>query len=915
MMSLLQRRSVSTALGALIFLAGAAAGIWNYELARVDNLGGLMANAARCAVAFDAAELRQLAGTKADIGSPAYATVKARLRRLYAAYPELRYIYLFRFVPAAGQVVYLADSATAGSKDESLPGDNYQNFQLPGKAPGLRSIVADRQPATEGPEADEFGDWVTGYAIVGDAPPAGTPLDILGLDMDAATWSRNLWIAAMTAAGYVWALLGLPLAALIVSRRQLAQRDALRNLSEAMEQSHSAVLIVDLASHIEYANAGLCRQIGYSRRELLGRPWRDFQVPETPAALLAEMVATVRAGRPWTGEWVNRRKSGEVYPVHGVITPVKNRAGRLASFVAVLDDMTIVKQHESQLREALGRAEAGDQAKGRFLATMSHELHTPLNGIVGFTSLLSDTALTPEQRECVETIRLSADALLHLTGDVLDYSRIEAGRIQPEPFPCDPRDLVEETLDLLAMQAADKKIVLLHRTAPDVPALVSLDAGRTRQALVTLLANALKFTPAGEVEITLRLAPQTRPISDAFSQKTGEISSKSQAYLPTIPPASPSLSSSSPAPASDASSPSPAPTSVPPAPSLLKTGSGSCLLEFAVRDTGPGITPAEQARLFLPFSQLDNGLRRRHGGAGLGLAISRNLARLLGGDLTVESTHGTGATFCLTVAVTITQPPPPPHTSLAGRRVALVCAHPGLRAELAANLAAHGAETVPYEPSAVGHPGADAVLADCDDTLLALARAGRPPADGWPVARATGLVHGTHTAADRQALRVFFRRLLGKPLHHSQLAHLFDDASSSPFPAPARPKLGLRLLLVDDNPVNLRLLTGLAANLGCTSVTANSGPAALAALTGGENFDALLLDIHMPDMDGLEVVRRIRAGEGGPAARQLWIVMVTADQRPEVRDRAHALGASDYLLKPVTIEACLAALRRRSSKS
>ena len=183
----------------------------------------------------------------------------------------------------------------------------------------------------------------------------------------------------------------------------------------------------------------------------------------------------------------------------------------------------------------------------------------------------------------------------------------------------------------------------------------------------------------------------------------------------------------------------------------------------------------------------------------------------------------------------------------------------------------------------------------------------------WPAARAIGLIHGAHSAADRQALRMFFPRLLGKPLHHALLAGLFDTVSRPPMTALSRPHLGLRLLLVDDNPVNLRLLTSIVTNLGCTAVGVDNGPAALATLTAGEKFDALLLDIHMPDMDGLEVVQRIRTGEAG--ARDPWIIMVTADQRAEMRTRALTQGASDYLLKPVTIENCLAALRRRPNKA
>jgi PAS domain S-box-containing protein len=872
MTPLIQRKSVLAAAAAAIFLLGAAVGAWRGVAEREALLRDLMTEAKRCAVAFSPAELRQLSGTKADAATPTYAAIKSRLIQLHAVEESVHYVYIFRYLPGEKKVIYLGDSAPAGAKDESLPGDDYDNYQDPAKAPGLRVVITTGEPATEGPEADEFGNWVTGYARIGPPPLASEPVDILGMDIAAANWSRDLWGAALAAAGYVWALLGVPLVIVLLLRRQLEQREALRNLSEAVEQSQSAIVVVDLDSRVEYANAGTCRQLGFARRELLGRPWRELQAADTSPAVVAEMIVTVRAGRPWTGEWTGRRQSGETYPARGIITPVKDSTGRVTSFVAVLDDMTAAKREEAERQAALARAEAGDRAKGLFLATMSHELHTPLNGIVGFTSLLADTQLTAEQRECVDTIRLSADALLRLTGDVLDYSRIEAGRVVLEPVPSDPRALVEEALDLLATQAAEKRLELLLQVAPDVPALVTLDPGRVRQILVNLVGNAVKFTPAGEVEVRVRVASALPPGSGKMAEEPDQAALRLAAPAESAPP---------------------------------------CLLEFSVRDTGPGLAAEAQARLFQPFTQIDAGIRRRHGGAGLGLAISRHLARLHGGDLTVESVPGAGATFRLTVSARAAQPPPAPTRPLAGRRVALVCARPALGAGLTAALTELGAQPVACEFAAAPATQADAVLVDCDPAVLALAQAGAPPPAGWCVERAIGLVHVAHTSAARQALRRYFSRLVGKPLHRSVLAGLFDRVSRPPLPHLAPPRLGLRLLLVDDNPVNLSLLRHIAASLGCDADTVESGPAALAMLTAARHYDALLLDIHMPGMDGLDVVRRVRAGEAGAAAWDIWIVMVTADQRSEMRERALAVGASDYLLKPVTVAGVLAALRRR----
>jgi len=183
---------------------------------------------------------------------------------------------------------------------------------------------------------------------------------------------------------------------------------------------------------------------------------------------------------------------------------VKNRDGSLACFVAVFEDMTEAKRAEGTLREALGRAEAGDRAKSQFLATMSHEVRTPLNGIIGFTSLLLETQLTPEQEEYIQIIRTSGEALIQLTGDILDFAHIESGSLKLDLRPCNPRACIEETLDLIAVQAARKRIELLHWVDDDVPAVILADEARLKQVLVNLAGNAVKFTEAGEIEMMVK---------------------------------------------------------------------------------------------------------------------------------------------------------------------------------------------------------------------------------------------------------------------------------------------------------------------------------------------------------------------------------------------------------------------------
>jgi PAS domain S-box-containing protein len=623
-----------------------------------------------------------------------------------------------------------------------------------------------------------------------------------------------------------------------------------------MEQSHSAIMIVDLGSRIEYANAGLCHQIGYSRRELIGRPWRDFQVVDTPAEILADLVSTVRLGRPWQGEWFNRRKDGAVYPVRGVITPVKNRNGSLACFVAVFDDMTDMKRDEAILREARDRAEAGDRAKGQFLATMSHEVRTPLNGIVGFTGLLLETALNREQRDYVQTIRTSSEALIQLTGDILDFARIESGKLKLELQPCDPRDLVEDALDLLSGRAAEKNLELLHWVDAAVPAMIVADGGRLRQVLVILLNNAVKFTDAGEVEVRVTVEEQ-----------------------PDTPAAEPPR----------------------------------VVLKFTVRDTGIGIPVEQQGKLFKPFTQADESTTRRYGGTGLGLAISKNLVHLMNGDITLASEVGRGSTFAFSMQAAVGPAAPPSSSPLAGRRVALA-ARPGpLRTELAQLVTRAGAELIEADdPAGVENVAWDAGLIELDDTLARAFAVQPAPSPGLPPDKTCALVSLALPREVRAALKPHFRLLVNKPARHGALLDYLAGTGPDALPGEAEAvSFDLRVLLVEDNAVNQRLMQKVLSNLGCRFTVAVNGRLALAELAHpAEPYDLVLMDLHMPEMDGLTAITKIRGGEAGPQAQGVWLVALTADARDDQKERILTAGANDFLTKPLKLSELDAALRK-----
>ena len=711
-----------------IALAGALTGWWSRDSLRGRRLSELEADARRCALVFRQADVRPLAGERTDEGTSDYAFVKQQLIALREVHPNVRFVSLFRYLPERGKVIYLADSEPVGAPAESRPGDVFpEAFQMP----GLRTLLRTGEATTEGPVKDSFGEWVTGYAMVGELRAPDEVNEFVALDVAAEDWQGGLFEAAMRGALYVWLLLGLPLGAYLFTRRNAAQTAMIDKLSGAVEESDSAVLVADPHGRIEYVNGGLCQQTGYSRHEVIGRLWRELLSAETPETLLTEIGTRLEARKSWTGGLAGRRKNGELYPARGTVSPVHGTGGRIEGFIAVLNDATELHRQEEALRREKERAEAGDKAKGVFLATMSHEVRTPLNGMVGFTNLLLDTPLSAEQREYVQTIRTSSEALVQLTGDIMDYTRIESGGLQLDTTPCDVRASIENVLDILAGRAAEGRLELLHEVDADVPALVMIDAGRLRQVLVNFVGNALKFTAAGEVEVTARL-----------------LTGKGVSMAPFD-----------------------ADVFGAPAQLMAELDDGGLTLEFAVRDTGIGIRPEDRPKLFHAFSQLDSSNSRRYGGAGLGLVICRNLVRMMGGEIRLESTPGRGSTFYFTVRCRVSTEKLPQAPSLAGMKVAVVTRQDSLRRELSRELMAAGGVAVPLDGAALNSGLWELAVVDCDADFLRKERE-RLQSEKWRGARMIGLVHVGMGAEARQALRPHFRMLLNKPLHHRTLIEL-----------------------------------------------------------------------------------------------------------------------------------------------
>jgi signal transduction histidine kinase/BarA-like signal transduction histidine kinase len=600
---------------------------------------------------------------------------------------------------------------------------------------------------------------------------------------------------------------------------------------------------------------------------MIGQPARMLAASETPGGQFQEIIDIVRTGRTWQGETVNRRRDGTTYPARAVASPVFGRSGRLTHIIAVIEEVTERKHFEAALVYARERADAGERAKGQFLAMMGHEIRTPLNSIIGFASLLLDTALTPEQRECAKTIYDSGEALRQLTSDVLDYSKIDAGRLSLEPQPCNPRECIESAFEMLAPRATEKHLELLHSVDRDMPATVVADAGRLRQVLVNLVGNAIKFTPAGEIDVTAQAEP-----------------------LPADPDAT-----------------------------LRQPPARRWQLTFAVRDTGIGIASEERGKLFKPFSQIDSSSTRKYAGAGLGLAISRGLVQMMGGDISVRSEVGRGTTFVFTIVAdgvpVDTRPAEPPDLSgLRDRPLAVVCASAPLRRELVRLAASWGARVIECSRAQLAAEEWDSAVidlvpAEAEDWRQMLFQ--RPELS---LRSLVALIPVDFPAAAREVLRGSFRAFLCKPARHEVLhallaAGLQPRAPAAPVSGPASGGLDLRVLLVEDNPVNQRLTQKILENLGCHWDLAESGSLALARLDLG-SYDLVLLDLDGPETDRRAVIEPVRHGAAGARNQSIWIIACADDVQDAQCLRGITDGINDCLIKPIKPADLEAALRR-----
>jgi len=655
-----------------------------------------------------------------------------------------------------------------------------------------------------------------------------------------------------------------------ITERKRAEME-LRKFQRAIEQSPVSVMIADLKGLIDYVNPKFSETSGYSKEEALTQNPRILKSGELTPAVYKELWGTITSGKEWHGEFHNKKKNGALYWESASISPIRDAKGVITHFLAIKEDITKQKESEELMRVMMGElnkarvsGEQATQAKAMFLANMSHEIRTPMNAIIGFSELLRQTALDPEQRNFVDTMHASGQALLELVNDILDFSKIEAGKIDLEEIDFNLEYLCRDAFNSISGKIKRNDVSTFVDFHSDVPDYLRGDPTRIRQILINLLGNAAKFTERGEIGLIVKLS--------------GEVSDSAER-----------------------------------------------IIEFSVKDSGIGISPEKQALLFQRFNQVDMSTTRKYGGTGIGLAICKTLVEKMQGKIWIESKAHEGSEFRFTVKMKLGVSPLEDNLNildiknLAGKKVVIIddiqvaqeitakyCAAIGL---LVAKVLSSAEEGLSYlEESAKAGQFPDVVLSDIRmekmdgyhfiEKLKALY-----PGSGMKYIAITSDVW---TGAAKESQKRGFHGYLPKPIFKGDLARVIGTVLGD---MRGKKKIvtkhtaneiackGMRVLVVEDTKTNQMLIRSILTKWGCVVEFADNGQEGLDKLRAN-SYDICLMDLQMPVLGGLEATRILRR----EVSKDFPVIALTAAALDEDRLKCEEAGMTDFISKPINVD-------------
>lgn len=666
---------------------------------------------------------------------------------------------------------------------------------------------------------------------------------------------------------------GEPEAIIVINDDLTSQREIQKKLLESetrlqtlVDNAPVVLFAIDAEGILTLSEGQGLTAIGVASQELVGESIFDLYADN------AEVIAATRGALAGERTTVDIRIDAVVYSA--TYSPTRGRGGEVTGVIGVAVDVTTRELVSTQLRSAKAAAEEANRAKSQFLANMSHEIRTPMNGVIGMTELLLETGLSAQQRDYAQTLQSSGEALLSVINDILDFSKIEAGKMELELTNFDLRETIEEITQLFAAPAHKKGLDLSGFVEPGTPQKLVGDYFRIRQILINIVGNAIKFTDSGEVVISASCNQETEAVAT---------------------------------------------------------------IQFEVTDTGIGVSKDQEDRLFSAFSQAEDSTSRRFGGTGLGLSIASRLSELMGGEMGMISIPGSGSTFTFTAPLMKHAPgdgdaDPQEHPqNMLGRRVLVVDDSPTNRSILEHQLASWGIHSAAAEDG----PRALQMLREAAEAQehydLAILDMHMPGMDGITLARvitADPTHEGTRLllltsigeSLGEQASQAGISAYLTKPVRQTQLLESLtqvmtardakgetaksSSAKNAGWNQPLQEGSGERapyagrILLVEDNLINQQVASAMLRNLGYTVETAANGRLAVEAATR-HSFDAVLMDIQMPELDGYAATAQMRRMETESGKDRLPVIALTANAMAEDRDQALAAGMDDHLPKPI----------------